>query len=51
MTVAGHLVPDAHVATILCEHGVLRTYTADTDFWKFDFLEVINPLRRKSSTN
>ncbi len=45
MTAAGNLVPDAHVATILREHGVRRIYTADTDFRKFDFLEVVNPLR------
>jgi len=45
---AGNLVPDAHVATILREHGVRRIYTADTDYRKFDFLEVINPLREKS---
>lgn len=44
---SGNLVPDAHVATILREHGVLRIYTADTDIRKFDFLEVIDPLRRK----
>ena len=44
---AGNLVPDAHVATILREHGVRRVYTADTDFRKFDFLEVINPLRTR----
>ncbi len=47
MTAAGNLVPDAHVATILRQHGVRRIYTADTDFRKFDFLEVINPLRVK----
>jgi len=47
MTAAGNLVPDAHVATILREHGVRRLYTADTDFRKFDFLEVINPLRAR----
>lgn len=41
----GNLVPDAHIATILRQHGVGRIYTADTDFRKFDFLEVINPLR------
>jgi toxin-antitoxin system PIN domain toxin len=45
MTAAGILVPDAHVATILREHGVRRLYSADTDFRKFAFLEVINPLR------
>ena len=47
MTAAGNLVPDAHVATILREHGVRRLYTADTDFRKFEFLEVVNPLRPK----
>lgn len=42
--VRGNLVPDAHIATILRQHGVSRLYTADTDFLKFRFLEVINPL-------
>ena len=42
--VYGNLVPDAHTATILRQHGVRRFYTADTDFKKFDFLEVVNPL-------
>lgn len=42
--VRGNLVPDAHIATILRQHGVGRIYTADTDFRKFDFLEVVNPL-------
>lgn len=44
MVVRGNLVPDAHIATILRQHGVTRLYTADTDFLKFRFLEVINPL-------
>jgi predicted nucleic acid-binding protein len=42
--VRGNLVPDAHFAVILREHGVKRLYTTDTDFRKFDFLEAINPL-------
>ncbi len=42
--VYGNLVPDAHIATILREHGVRRIYTAYTDFKKFGFLEVVNPL-------
>ena len=45
ITTRGNLVPDAHIATILRQHGVRRIYTADTDFRKFAFLEVINPLR------
>jgi toxin-antitoxin system PIN domain toxin len=43
--VRGNLVPDAHIATLLHQHGVRRIYTADKDFRKFGFLEVINPLR------
>lgn len=42
--IRGNLVPDAHIATILRQHGVTRIYTADSDFRKFDFLEVLNPL-------
>ena len=41
--IRGNLVPDAHLAVILREHGVNRLYTSDTDFRKFDFLEVIDP--------
>ena len=44
LQIRGNLVPDAHIATILQQHGVRRIYTADSDFRKFDFLEVINPL-------
>jgi toxin-antitoxin system PIN domain toxin len=47
VTATGNLVPDAHLATILREHGVRRIYTADTDLRRFDFLEVVNPLRAK----
>jgi toxin-antitoxin system PIN domain toxin len=46
MTVRGNLVPDAHLAVVLREHGVGRLYSADADFRKFDFLDVINPLGR-----
>lgn len=42
--VRGNLVPDAHLAVILREHGVRRLYSAERDFRKFDFLEVVNPL-------
>lgn len=41
--VRGNLVPDAHLATILRQHGVQTLYSADMDFRKFDFLEVVNP--------
>ncbi|MCC5842614.1 MAG: PIN domain-containing protein [Verrucomicrobia bacterium] len=45
IVVKGNLVPDAHIAALLLQHGVSRMYTADSDFRKFSFLEVINPLR------
>ena len=41
--VRGNLVPDAHLAALLLQHGVRRIYTADADFKKFEFLEVSNP--------
>ncbi|MGC9451874.1 MAG: TA system VapC family ribonuclease toxin [Oceanipulchritudo sp.] len=44
LKIRGNLVPDAHIAAILRQHGVRRIYTADSDFKKFDFLEVCNPL-------
>ena len=42
--VKGNLVPDAHLAVILRQHGVAKIYTADTDFRKFEFLTVVNPI-------
>ena len=41
--VRGNLVPDAHLAALLRQHGVKTLYTRDTDFRRFDFLEVRNP--------
>ena len=46
MSVRGNAVPDAHVATLLRQHGVNRVYSTDADFRKFSFLEVINPLEQ-----
>ncbi len=42
--VRANLVPDAHLAAILLQHGVRKIYTNDADFRKFEFLKVINPL-------
>ncbi|MCI0339933.1 MAG: PIN domain-containing protein [Planctomycetales bacterium] len=42
--VRGKLVPDAHLAVTLKQHGVRTLYSADTDFRKFPFLDVRNPL-------
>ena len=41
--VRGNLVPDAHIAALLLQHGVRKIYTADSDFKKFDFLDVKDP--------
>jgi len=41
----GNLVPDAHLAGLLRQHGVGTLYTADADFRKFDFLRVRNPIK------
>jgi hypothetical protein len=41
--VRGNLVPDAHLAALLQQHGVRTLYTRDADFRKFSFLEVRNP--------
>ena len=41
--VRGNLVPGAHLAALLLQHGVRKIYTADSDFKKFEFLVVENP--------
>jgi toxin-antitoxin system PIN domain toxin len=41
--VRGNLVPDAHLASILRQHGVRVLYTNDADFAKFPFIEPRNP--------
>ena len=45
LPVRGNLVPDAHLAALLKQHGVKTLYSADADFRKFRFLRVQNPLR------
>ena len=40
----GNLVPDAHLATVLRQHGVRRLWSRDRDFLKFPFLDVRDPL-------
>jgi toxin-antitoxin system PIN domain toxin len=42
--VRGNLVPDAHLAALLKQHGVSKLYSTDRDFRRFDFLDVENPL-------
>jgi uncharacterized protein len=39
----GNLVPDAHLAAILFQHGIRTLYTSDRDFLKFKLLDVRDP--------
>jgi toxin-antitoxin system PIN domain toxin len=42
---AGNILHDAHTAILMREHGIKQICTRDTDFHRFRFLEVIDPLR------
>jgi uncharacterized protein len=42
--IGGNLFHDAHTAVLLREHGIKQICTRDTDFNRFSFLEVIDPL-------
>jgi hypothetical protein len=44
LSARGNLVPDAHLATVLLQNRVLKLYTHDRDFRRFDFLSVSDPL-------
>jgi len=41
--VRGNLVPDAHIAAILFQHGVRTLYSNDRDFRKFQSLDLHDP--------
>lgn len=43
--IRGNLLHDTHTAIVMREHGIRRIYTRDTDFHRFPFIEVIDPLR------
>ena len=43
---AGNLLHDANTAILMREHGIRRVCTRDTDFHRFPFLEVVDPLQR-----
>ena len=43
LPVRGNLVPDAHVATILFQHGVRTLYSNDRDFRKFSSIDLRDP--------
>jgi len=42
--VRGNLLPDAHLVSLLRQYAVNTLYSADTDFRKFAWLTVKNPL-------
>jgi hypothetical protein len=41
--VRGNLVPDAHLAALLKQHGVRTLFTRDADFRTFGFLDIRDP--------
>jgi toxin-antitoxin system PIN domain toxin len=41
---AGNILHDAHTAILMREHGVRQVCTRDTDFHRFPFIEVVDPL-------
>lgn len=42
----GNMVPDAHIASLLRQHGVGVLYTGDRGFRRFPFLDVRDPFVR-----
>jgi toxin-antitoxin system PIN domain toxin len=47
LVVRGNLVPDAHLSTILFQHGIRTLYSSDRDFRKFATLDVRDPFSDK----
>lgn len=41
----GNLIHDAHTAILMREHGIGVLYTRDTDFHRFPWVEVRDPLK------
>jgi len=48
LIVRGNLVTDAHLATILLQHGIRTLYSNDRDFRKFTSLDVRDPFAKGS---
>ena len=40
----GNILHDAHTAVLMREHGIKEIYTRDTDFHRFPFIKVIDPV-------
>ena len=45
--IRGNLFHDLHIAVLMREHGVSRICTRDTDFQRFPFLTVADPLQEE----
>jgi len=43
--IRGNLVFDARTAILMREHGIKTIYTRDTDFNRFPFLDVVDPVQ------
>jgi toxin-antitoxin system PIN domain toxin len=43
--VMGNFLFDAHTAVLMKEHGLRTIYTRDTDFNRFRFLDVVDPIQ------
>jgi toxin-antitoxin system PIN domain toxin len=41
--VSGNAIFDAQIAILMREHGIRRIYTRDTGFYRFPFLEPLDP--------
>lgn len=46
----GNLVFDAHTAILMREHGIKTIYTRDSDFNRFPFIDVVDPLQEHRRT-
>ena len=42
----GSIMHDVHTAVLMREHGISKICSRDSDFYRFPFLEVIDPLRQ-----
>jgi len=40
----GNILHDAHTAVLMREHGIREIYTRDTDFHRFPFIKVTDPV-------
>jgi len=45
----GNFMHDLHIAALMREHGIARIVTRDSDFHRFGFLQVVDPLRAAQS--